>query len=195
LKSEYLSESHEKKVFEEVKQFVLKYNSLPPTAALEISLKESTKLSEGELNKSLELLKEISGDKSEQKLEWLLDTTEKFCQEKAVYNAIMDSIQILDGKDPNRGKGSIPTLLSDALGVSFDPHIGHDYVDCFAERYDFYHRVEKRIPFDLEYFNKITKGGLPQKTLNIALAGTGVGTSLFMWHVAGFCPAPKPLKF
>ena len=187
LKSEYLSESHEQKVFEEVKKFILKYNSLPPTAALEISLKESTKLSEGELNKSLELLKEISSDKSEQQLGWLLDTTEKFCQEKAVYNAIMDSIQILDGKDPNRGKGSIPSLLSDALGVSFDPHIGHDFLDNYADRYDFYHRIEKRIPFDLEYFNKITKGGLPQKTLNIALAGTGVGKSLFMCHVAASC--------
>ena len=187
LKAEYLTESHERKLFEEIKKFVLKYNSNPPVAAIEISLKESTKLSEGELNKSLELLKEISNDKSEQKLEWLLDTTEKFCQEKAVYNAIMDSIQILDGKDPNRGKGSIPSLLSDALGVSFDPNIGHDYVDSYADRYDFYHRVEKRIPFDLEYFNKITKGGLPQKTLNIALAGTGVGKSLFLCHHAANC--------
>ena len=160
---------------------------MPPVAALEISLKESTKLTEVELNKSLELLKEISNDKAEQQLGWLLDTTEKFCQEKAIYNAIMDSIQILDGKDTNRGKGSIPTLLSDALGVSFDPHIGHDFLDNYADRYDFYHRIEKRIPFDLEYFNKITKGGLPQKTLNIALAGTGVGKSLFMCHVAAGC--------
>jgi len=187
LKKEYLTESHERKLFEETKQFVLTYNSLPPIAALEISLKESTKLTEVELNKSLELLKEVASDKSEQKLEWLLDTTEKFCQEKAVYNAIMDSIQILDGKDPARGKGSIPALLSDALGVSFDPHIGHDFLDNYADRYDFYHRIEKRIPFDLEYFNKITKGGLPQKTLNIALAGTGVGKSLFMCHVAASC--------
>jgi len=133
---------------------------LPPVAALEIALKESTKLTEVELNKSLELLKEISNDKSEQQLGWLLDTTEKFCQEKAIYNAIMDSIQILDGKDTNRGKGSIPTLLSDALGVSFDPHIGHDFLDSYADRYDFYHRIEKRIPFDLEYFNKITDANL-----------------------------------
>ncbi len=187
LKKEYLTESHERKLFEQIKEFILKYNSLPPIAALEISLKESTKLTEVELNKSLELLKEISNDKSEQQLGWLLDTTEKFCQEKAIYNAIMDSIQILDGKDTNRGKGSIPTLLSDALGVSFDPHIGHDFLDSYADRYDFYHRIEKRIPFDLEYFNKITKGGLPQKTLNIALAGTGVGKSLFMCHVAASC--------
>ena len=141
-------------------------------------------MTEGELSKSLDLLKEISNDKTDQKIEWLLDATEKFCQEKAVYNAIMDSIQILDGKDTNRGKGSIPSLLSDALGVSFDPNVGHDYVDNFAERFDFYHRVEKRIPFDLEYFNKITKGGLPQKTLNIALAGTGVGKSMFMCHMS-----------
>ena len=128
-------------------------------------------MTEGELNKTLESLKEIAGDNSEQKLEWLLDTTEKFCQEKAIYNGIMDSIQILDGKDPVRTKGSIPTILSDALSISFDPNIGHDYISNYNERYDFYHRVEKRIPFDLEYFNKITRGGLPQKTLNIALAG------------------------
>ena len=187
LKTEYLSESHERKLFDEIKQFVLEYNTLPSTVALEINLKKSTKLNEVELSKSLELLKEISSDKSEQKLEWLLDATEKFCQEKAIYNAIMDSIQILDGKDPNRSKGSIPNLLSDALGVSFDPHIGHDFLDSYADRYDFYHRVEERIPFDLEYFNKITKGGLPKKTLNIALAGTGVGKSLFMCHVAASC--------
>jgi archaellum biogenesis ATPase FlaH len=187
LKSEYLSESHEKKLFEEIKQFVLKYNSLPPVAAIEISLKESTKISETELARALGVLDEISKDKTEQKLEWVLDTTEKFCQERAIYNAIMDSIQIIDGKDANRGKGSIPAILSDALGVSFDPHVGHDYIDSFADRYDFYHRIEKRIPFDLEYFNKITKGGLPQKTLNIALAGTGVGKSLFMCHVAASC--------
>jgi len=187
LKSEYLVESHEKKLFEEIRQFVLKYNSSPPIAAIEISLKESTKITETELSRALETLKEISSDKAEQKLEWLIDTTEKFCQERAIYNAIMDSIQIIDGKDANRGKGSIPTILSDALGVSFDPNVGHDYIDNYADRYDFYHRVERRIPFDLEYFNKITKGGLPQKTLNIALAGTGVGKSLFMCHMAASC--------
>ena len=117
------------------------------------------------------MLEEIANVESDKNEQWLLDTTEKFCQEKAIYNAIMDSIQILDNKDPNRSKGSIPNLLSDALGVSFDPNVGHDYMDKFSDRYEFYHRVEKRIPFDLEYFNKITKGGLPQKTLNIALAG------------------------
>lgn len=102
---------------------------------------------------------------------WIVDQTEKFCQEKAVYNAIMESIQILDNKDPNRTKGSIPSILSDALSVSFDSRIGHDYIDMYSDRYDFYHRTEKRIPFDLEFLNKITNGGLPQKTLNIVLAG------------------------
>lgn len=114
----------------------------------------------------------------------MLDTTEKWCQEKAIYNAIMDSIQILDGKDRNRDKGSIPLLLSDALGVSFDPHVGHDYVDKWSDRYDFYHKIENRIPFDLAYFNKITSGGIPRKTLSIVLAGTGVGKSLAMCHFA-----------
>ena len=115
---------------------------------------------------------------------WLLDETEHFCQERAIYLAIMDSIGILDGKDSTRTKGSIPAILTDALAVSFDPNIGHDYVDQFSDRYDFYHRVEKRIPFDLEYFNKITRGGLPKKSLTVAMAGTGVGKSLFMCHVA-----------
>ena len=165
-------------MFEEIKGFVLKYNSLPPIPALAISLKNSNKLTEVELSSSLSLLKEIAQDKSEQNIEWLTDATEKFCQEKAIYNAIMDSIQILDGKDANRGKGSIPTLLSDALGVSFDPHIGHDYHESSGHRYEFYHKLEKRIPFDLEYFNRITKGGLPQKTLNIALAGCVVPDTL-----------------
>ena len=187
LKPEYLSESHERKLFEEIKNFILKYNTQPSISALVLSAKESTKLSENELNKTLDSLKEIGSDNSEQKLEWLLDTTEKFCQEKAIYNGIMDSIQILDGKDPVRTKGSIPTILSDALSISFDPNIGHDYTGDFSSRYDFYHKVEKRIPFDLEYFNKITRGGLPQKTLNIALAGTAVGKSLFMCHVAASC--------
>jgi archaellum biogenesis ATPase FlaH len=174
-------------VFEEIQEYVQKYNQAPSQAAIEISLGDKTNITERELTECVSILKEITGDVPEQKMQWLLDETEKFCQEKAIYNAIMDSIQILDGKDTNRGKGSIPTLLSDALGVSFDPNVGHDYVDDADRRYDFYHRVEKRIPFDLDFFNKITKGGLPQKTLNIALAGTGVGKSLFMCHVAASC--------
>jgi archaellum biogenesis ATPase FlaH len=187
LKSEYLSESHEKKVFEEIQNFVTKYNTLPSPAAIHIALKARTDVTEPELKRAVELLAEASKDKSEHRLEWLIDETEKFCQEKAVYNAIMDSIQILDGKDSSKGKGAIPTLLSDALGVSFDPNVGHDYIDNSESRYDFYHRVEKRIPLDLEYFNIITKGGFPQKTLNVALAGTGVGKSMFMCHLSASC--------
>lgn len=184
LKSQYLTESPERKLFEAVKDHILKYNTLPNQSALKLVLNEKTNLTEYEFKACNEILDEINSVEPSKDIAWLTDVTEKFCQEKAIYNAIMDSIQILDGKDPNRSKGSIPTLLSDALGVSFDPNVGHDYIDKFHDRYDFYHRVEKRIPFDLEYFNKITKGGLPQKTLNIALAGTGVGKSLFMCHVA-----------
>jgi KaiC/GvpD/RAD55 family RecA-like ATPase len=187
LKKEYLSESQDKKLFEEIQQFVNKYNTVPPPAALNIAIKNRTDITEPELKKVTELLEEISKDKTEHRLEWLVDETEKFCQEKAVYNAIMDSIQILDGKDSARTKGSIPSILSDALGVSFDPNVGHDYLDNSDSRYDFYHRVEKRIPFSLQYFNAITQGGLPQKTLNIALAGTGVGKSLFMCDFAANC--------
>jgi archaellum biogenesis ATPase FlaH len=120
-------------------------------------------------------------------MDWLVDTTEKFCKDKAIYNAIVDGISIIDGKDKNRGADAIPSLLTDALAVSFDNAVGHDYFDDSASRFDFYHKVEERIPFDLEFFNKITKGGLPQKTLNIALAGTGVGKSLFMCHMAANC--------
>jgi hypothetical protein len=187
LKKEYLSESHERKLFEEIVTFVNKYNSIPSPAAIQLALKDRTDVNDVELKRALEVLSLVSTDKTEQKLEWLIDESEKFCQEKAVYNAIMESIQILDGKDSNKSKGAIPTLLSDALGVSFDPNIGHDYIDNSDSRYDFYHRVERRIPLDLEYFNAITKGGFPQKTLNIALAGTGVGKSLFMCHVAASC--------
>ena len=130
----------------------------------------------------LQEIKESASEKSE--LQWIIDKTEKFCQEKAIYNAVLGSISILDGKDKTQEKGAIPKILSDALAVSFDNSVGHDYLENTDERYDFYHRKEERLPFDLEFFNKITKGGLPAKTLNIALAGTGVGKSLFMCHVA-----------
>jgi archaellum biogenesis ATPase FlaH len=174
-------------MFQEIQEYIQKYNAQPSVAAVKIALKDNKKLTETQLKNCVEVLNDINNADAEKDQQWLLDATEKFCQERAIYNAIMDSIQILDDKDPARGKGSIPTLLSDALAVSFDPHIGHDYMDMYSNRYDFYHRVEKRIPFDLDYFNKITRGGLPQKTLNIALAGTGVGKSLFMCHVAANC--------
>jgi len=130
-------------------------------------------------------IEQIKEEKSQ--IQWLVDRTEKFCQEKAIYNAVLGSISILDGKDKTHDKGQIPKILSDALSVSFDASVGHDYLENSDERYEFYHRKEERIPFDLDYFNKITKGGLPVKTLNIALAGTGVGKSLFMCHVAAGC--------
>ena len=137
------------------------------------------------MEKSETHLKEIESTKLEQsQIQWLVDKTEKFCQEKAIYNAVLGSISILDGKDKTNDKGAIPKILSDALAISFDTTVGHDYLENSDERYEFYHRKKERIPFDLEYFNKITNGGLPNKTLNIALAGTGVGKSLFMCHVA-----------
>lgn len=185
LKSEYLSESPERKVFQEVQEYILKYNQLPSPNAIKLGLQEKTNLTESEYKACGEILEEIStGEADSNSTAWLIDTTEKFCQEKAIYNAIMESIQILEGKDTDRGKGTIPNLLSDALGVSFDPHIGHDYIDSWNNRFDFYHHIEKRIPFDLTYFNKITNGGLPRKTLTVILAGTGVGKSLAMCHFA-----------
>ena len=184
LKSEYFSDRTDKLLHEHINEFILKYNSLPSYESLVLSIKEKSGLTAEEVGKATEVLKEINQTKEEQsKLDWLLDVTEKFCQEKAIYNAVLDSIQILDNKSKN-DKGAIPKILSDALAVSFDSHIGHDYLENSDERFEFYHRKEERIPFDLEYFNKITKGGLPQKTLNIALAGTGVGKSLFMCHMA-----------
>jgi archaellum biogenesis ATPase FlaH len=155
---------------------------------LVLSIKENRSLTETELERCESYLKEIEdGKKEESKIEWLVDKTEHFCQEKAIYNAVLGSISILDGKDKTHDKGQIPKILSDALAVSFDSSVGHDYLENSDDRYEFYHRKEEKIPFDLDYFNKITKGGLPAKTLNIALAGTGVGKSLFMCHVAASC--------
>jgi replicative DNA helicase len=184
LKSEYFDASPDRKIFEQIQNHINEYNKLPSTSALALGLEGRTDLTESEYTSCGEILDELSELPVESNEEWLLDETEKFCQEKAIYNAIMDSIQILDGKDKTHDKGSIPILLQDALGVSFDPHVGHDYIDKWDERYDFYHKIEKRIPFDLEYFNKITSGGIPRKTLSIILAGTGVGKSLAMCHFA-----------
>jgi replicative DNA helicase len=186
VKPEYFSDRTERLIYKEVNDFILKYNALPTFESLVISVKDKNGLQEQEVKNYVDYLGEINKDKSEtSNMEWLLDTTEKFCQEKAIYNAVLDSIQILDGKDKQgHDKGAIPQILSDALAVTFDTNVGHDYLQDSDSRYDFYHRKEERIPFDLDYFNKITKGGLPAKTLNIALAGTGVGKSLFMCHVA-----------
>lgn len=184
VKSEYFSDRTEKLIHQEINDYILKYNSLPTYEALVISVKDKTGLQEEEVKKYVEYLDEIRPEIEKPKIDWLIDITEKFCQEKAVYNAVLESIHILDGKSKTHDKGAIPSLLSDALAVGFDTNVGHDYLQDSDSRYDFYHRKEERIPFDLDFFNKITKGGLPVKTLNIALAGTGVGKSLFMCHVA-----------
>jgi replicative DNA helicase len=185
IKPEYFSDQTEKLVFKEVFEFVNKYKNLPTHEALVINFTEAKTLTEPQVKESIELLNEIQQNKDEKvELKWLTEHTEKFCQDKAIYNAIMESVTILDDKSGKKSKGEIPQLLADALGVSFDSNVGHDYMQDFDDRYDFYHRVESRIKFDLDIFNKITKGGLPIKTLNIALAGTGVGKSLFMCHCA-----------
>jgi len=186
IKSEYFSDRTEKQIFVEIEKFILQYNALPSAEAVELATKELNVTAE-ELQRSLDCIDEIRKSRIEEpttNMDWLINSTEKFCQEKAVYNAVLESIQILDGKNKTQEKGAIPKILSDALGVGFDNNVGHDYLQDSDKRYDFYHRKESKIPFDLEYFNKITKGGLPAKTLNIALAGTGVGKSLFMCHVA-----------
>jgi replicative DNA helicase len=188
IQPEYFNDNSEKLVFIEVKEFIEKYKSLPTHEALVINFTESKSLTEEQVRGSIELLNQLHVNKDvPSELQWLTEQTEKFCQDKAIYNAIMEAVSILDDKKSVKGKGEIPKLLSDALGVSFDNNVGHDYIDDYAARYDFYHQKEERIPFDLDYFNKITKGGLPNKTLNIALAGTGVGKSLFMCHVAASC--------
>jgi replicative DNA helicase len=188
IKADYFSDQTEKLVFKEVFEFVNKYKNPPTHEALVINITEKSNLTEPQVKESIELLKEIEVTKDDKvELQWLTEQTEKFCQDKAIYNAIMESVSILDEKDSKKSKGEIPQLLADALGVSFDSNVGHDYMQDFNERYDFYHRVETRVRFDLDIFNKITKGGLPIKTLNIALAGTGVGKSLFMCHVAAGC--------
>src|SRR5210317_2033578 len=182
LKSEYFHDRLEKTVYQEIDKFINKYNSLPTKEALTLEMDSRDDLSDEEFSSSSSLISSLDGEDVDK--QWLTDTTEKWCQEKAIYNAIMNSIAILDGNDKKNDKGAIPELLSDALGVSFDPNIGHDFLDDADTRYDFYHRVEERVPFDLEYLNKITKGGLPKKSLNIILAGTGVGKSLAMCHMA-----------
>ena len=172
-----------KDLFKEVAKFVSKYNKIPTLESFKIEIDESGKLSEENYRQGMELLPNIFTPESEN-LDWLIERTEKWCQERSVYNAVMESISIIDGKHATLKKNAIPDVLSKALGVSFDTNIGHDYLEQVDERYDFYHEQEERIPFDLDNFNKITKGGLPNKTLNIALAGTGVGKSLFMCHCA-----------
>ena len=186
LNKDYFEEHTDKLLYEQVDTFITKYNNLPTKEALVIELENST-LNDSEFDNVTALLTHVEGENTDEKpdIQWLLETTERFCQDKAIYNAVVKSIKILDEPEKTKDdKGAIPELLTDALSVSVDPHIGHDYFLDSDDRYLFYHRVEKKIPFDLEYFNKITQGGLSTKTLNVALAGTGVGKSLFMCHQA-----------
>ena len=170
-------------LFKEAGKYVGKYNKLPTAESFKIELDQTDKLSGEQYTMAVDILPQLFS-KEQIDNQWLLDTTEKWCQDRAIYNAIMESISIIDGKHETMTKGALPDLLSKALGVAFDTNVGHDYVENYEERFDFYHTEEDRIPFDLDYFNRITKGGVPRKTLNIALAGTGVGKSLFMCHVA-----------
>jgi len=182
LKSTYFDVKEQRIIFEEIHNFVDKYKKVPTKISLEIEVEQRKDLTETEHSKIVEIIKTL--DSTDVDIEWLLDTTEKFCKDKAIYNAIVEGISIIDGKDKNKSADSIPSILTDALAVSFDNAVGHDYLLDSDTRFEYYHRIEERVPFDLDFFNKITNGGLPNKTLNIALAGTGVGKSLFMCHMA-----------
>ena len=182
IKSEYFAESSGKHLFTIIHKYFTEYDALPTKEALQIEVGQITGISDDQHKDIIKRIADIDEERSD--YEWILDTTEKWCKERALYLALMSSIKIAEGNDEQRATGAIPTILSDALAVSFDNHIGHDYLEDYEERYNFYHQKEEKIPFDLEFFNKITKGGLPNKTLNVALAGTGVGKSLFMCHSA-----------
>jgi len=182
IKSEFFTNHNESILFGEINEFVNKYKNLPTKETILVELNKRKDLKEEELSEIKTIVNKL--DNQEVELQWLLDTTEKFCKDRAVHNAVLEGIQILDGKDKKQNPEAIPTILSNALAVSFDNHIGHDYIDDAEARFEFYHKKEKRFKFDLNYFNRITKGGVPSKTLNIALAGTGVGKSLFMCHAA-----------
>jgi replicative DNA helicase len=182
LKSEYFEDTNQKIVFEEILSFVQEYNQPATKEVLCIEIEKRKDINDTSFKDIIQLVSCLDDVPTE--FNWLVDTTEKWCRDRAIYLALMESIHIADGKDEKKNRDSIPSILSDALAVSFDNHIGHDYLQDYEQRYESYHKKEDKIEFDLEYFNKITKGGLPNKTLNIALAGTGVGKSLFMCHVA-----------
>ena len=182
IKSEYFEDYNQKIVFEEILNFVSEYNQLATKEVLCIEIEKRTDINEQTFKEIIQVISCLEDIPVEPG--WLIDTTEKWCRDRAIYLALMESIHIADGNDEKKNRDSIPSILSDALGVSFDNHVGHDYLQDYEQRYESYHKKEDKIEFDLEYFNKITKGGLPNKTLNIALAGTGVGKSLFMCHVA-----------
>ena len=182
VKAEYFEDTNQRIVFEEILKFVEEYNQPATSEVLCIETEKRKDINDTSFKEITHLIGCLEDVPTE--FNWLIDTTEKWCRDRAIYLALMESIHIADGNDEKKNRDSIPTILSDALAVSFDTHVGHDYLVDYEKRYESYHRKEEKIEFDLEYFNKVTKGGLPNKTLNIALAGTGVGKSLFMCHVA-----------
>ena len=182
IKLEYFEMRSEMILCQEIIDFIAKYNKCPTQEIIDIEIQNRDDLTETEYKEIREINQTL--DKVETNTEWLVDATEKWCRDRAIYLALMSSIKIADGQDNNKGRDAIPHILSDALAVSFDNHVGHDYLEDYEARYESYHKKEEKIPFDLEFFDKITKGGVPNKTLNIALAGTGVGKSLFMCHFA-----------
>ena len=182
LKGDYFEDFKQKIIFEEISSFVTEYNQVATKEILCIEIEKRSDINDTSFKEVTDLVSSLEDEPSD--FEWLVDSTEKWCRDRAIYLALMESIQLADGKGEQKGRDAIPSILSEALAVSFDNHIGHDYLQDYEERFESYHRKEDKIEFDLEYFNKITKGGLPNKTLNIALAGTGVGKSLFMCHVA-----------
>ena len=182
IKLEYFEMRSEMILCQEIIDFIAKYNKCPTQEIIDIEIQNREDLTETEYKEVREINQTL--DKVETNTEWLVDATEKWCRDRAIYLALMSSIKIADGQEDNKGRDAIPHILSDALAVSFDNHVGHDYLEDYEARYESYHKKEEKIPFDLEFFDKITKGGVPNKTLNIALAGTGVGKSLFMCHFA-----------
>ena len=182
IKEDYFSDRLEKLLFKEIYKFITKFNALPTKEALSIEINDSKDINEDEYKKITDIIATLNPEKIN--LEWLVETTEKFCKDRAIHNAILSGIQIIDGKDKNHSPEYLPEMLSDALSVSFDQKVGHDYLLETKERFDFYKKKEERLELDLEFFNKITRGGIPSKTLNICLAGTGVGKTMFMTHLA-----------
>ena len=183
IKSEYFSDGDHKYAFEQIKEYIEKYNNPPTIEAMSVAFDRATE----EQRKLLQTIFEY--EQEPQELQWLVDETEKFCKDKAVFNAVLEGIQIIDGKTKDKSPDALPEMLTEALQVGFDTNVGHDFIEDADKRFDFYNRLEEKVPFDLDLFNKITEGGLSNKTLNIALAGTGVGKSLFMCHMASACIA------
>ena len=183
IKSEYFSDGDHKYAFEQIKNYIEQYNNPPTIEAMSVAFDRATE----EQRKLLQTIFEY--EQEPQELQWLVDETEKFCKDKAVFNAVLEGIQIIDGKSRDKTPDALPEMLTEALQVGFDTNVGHDFIEDADKRFDFYNRLEEKVPFDLDLFNKITEGGLSNKTLNIALAGTGVGKSLFMCHMASACIA------